>query len=91
MPSTLVQFRVDESCKNESINICNLLGIDLQTYLRMCMSRLIQEQGIPFSMKIENQGLQVLHLAQKISKENGNSQLTLDEINAEIDQYRKGR
>ena len=58
MANTLVQFRADENARIKAASICEKLGIDLQTYLRMCMARLIQENGI--------------------------SDMTLDEINAEI-------
>ena len=54
MSNTLVQFRAEETARLKAVNICEKLGIDLPTYLRMCMSRLIQENGIPFSMKIES-------------------------------------
>ena len=54
MANTLVQFRTEEAIRIKAVNICEKLGIDLQTYLRMCMYRLIQENGIPFSMKIED-------------------------------------
>lgn len=47
LANTLVQFRAEETTRIKAINICERLGIDLQTYLRMCMSRLIQENGIP--------------------------------------------
>lgn len=52
MSSTLVQFRIDESEKNKSTQILDHLGLSLPAYLRMCMSRLNQENGIPFSMKL---------------------------------------
>lgn len=52
------------------------------------MSRLIQENGIPFSMKLEevsnNRGLNAMKAASRIAAENGISDMTLDEINAEI-------
>ena len=54
MANTLVQFRAEEATRVKAVSICEKLGIDLQTYLRMCMYRLIQENGIPFSMKIED-------------------------------------
>ena len=53
MASSLVQFRADESMKTKATAICEQLGMDLTTYLRMCMSRLVQENGVPFSMKLE--------------------------------------
>ena len=43
MASSLVQFRTDDATKLKAIKICEKLGIDLQTYMRMCISRLIQE------------------------------------------------
>ena len=61
MANTLVQFRADETSRIKAVGICEKLGIDLATYLRMCISRLVQENGIPFSMKVddisENRGM----------------------------------
>ena len=49
---------------------------------------MIQENGIPFSMKLEpkpeNKGLQAMKEASRIAAENGIADLSLDEINAEI-------
>ena len=87
MANTLVQFRADETARIKAVSICERLGIDLQTYLRMCVSRLIQENGIPFSMKLdatENRGLEAMKAASRIAAENGIADMTLDEINAEI-------
>ena len=53
MANSLVQFRTDDASKIKAVNICEQLGIDLPTYMRMCISRLIQENGIPFSMKLD--------------------------------------
>jgi DNA-damage-inducible protein J len=89
MANTLVQFRAEETTRIKAASICEKLGIDLQTYLRMCMSRLVQENGIPFSMRLddgtqENPGLRAMKAASRIAAENGISDLSLDEINAEI-------
>ena len=93
MANTLVQFRTEETARIKAVSICEKLGIDLPTYLRMCMSRLIQENGGPFSMKIdeisENKGIQAMKAASRIAVENGISDMTLDEINAEITEARK--
>ncbi len=93
MANTLVQFRTDEASRIKAIMICDRLGIDLQTYLRMCVSRLISENGVPFSMKVndlpENKGIAALRQMGKISAEKGNSEMTLDEINAEIAEARR--
>ncbi len=54
MADALVQFRIDETSKKQAENICNKLGIDLETYLRICISRLISTKAIPFDMVIDN-------------------------------------
>lgn len=93
MANSLVQFRTDDASRIKAINICERLGIDLPTYMRMCISRLIQENGIPFSMKLgaepENRALEAMKAASRIAEENGLSDMTLDEINAEIAEARK--
>ena len=73
---------------SETCYICEKLGIDLLTYMRMCISGSIQENGIPFSMKLgdepENKALKPMKGASRIAKDNGISEMTLDEINAGI-------
>lgn len=91
--NSLVQFRTDDASKIKAANICERLGIDLPTYMRMCISRLIQENGIPFSMKLEmgseNRAVAAMKAASRIAEENGISDMTQDEINAEIAEARK--
>lgn len=93
MANTLVQFRTEETARIKAVNICEKLGIDLPTYLRMCMSRLIQENGVPFSMKVsdisENKGMEAMKAANNIAAKNGINDMTLEEINAEISEARK--
>lgn len=93
MASSLVQFRTEDTAKLKAASICERLGIDLPTYMRMCISRLIQENGIPFSMKLdqtpENPGLSAMKEASRIAEKNGISDMTLEEINAEIAEARK--
>ena len=88
MANTLIQFRAEETVRIKAIDICEKLGFDLQTYLRMCMSRLVQENGVPFSMKLadlqENRGLNAMRAASRIAEEKGIADMSLEEINAEI-------
>ena len=94
MASVLVQFRTEETEKMKSIQILERLGLSLPTYLRMCMSRLNQENGVPFSMKLEeenNPGILALERAGRIAEEYGLSDMTLDEINEEIRLAREER
>ena len=85
MSSVLVQFRTEDTAKAMAISICDRLGLDLQTYLRMCIARLNQENGIPFSMKVNdiprNKALEAMKEAGRIASENDISDMTPDEIN----------
>ena len=92
MASTLVQFRTEDTEKIKAVQILDRLGLSLPSYLRMCVSRLNQENGIPFSMKIEtedNPGINALKRASRIAEEYGIADMSLDEINAEIAEARK--
>ena len=92
MASILVQFRTEDTEKLKSVQILERLGLTLPAYLRMCMSRLNQENGIPFSMKLEdekNPGIRALQRASRIAEEYGISDMTLEEINTEIAEARK--
>ena len=88
MANTLVQLRVDEASRLRAAAICQQLGFDLPAYLRICIVRLIQENGVPFSMKLDAsktlKALEAMQKASQIAKANGISDMSLEEINAEI-------
>ena len=88
MPNTLIQFRVDDNSRNKASVICQQLGFDLSAYLRMCIARLIQENGIPFQMKLDSdktqKALEAIRRANQMAEENGLSEMSLEEINEEI-------
>lgn len=93
MAGTFVQFRTDDTAMIKAIGICKKLGIDLPTYMRMCISRLIQEFGIPFSVRLEqepeNKALNAMKAASRIAQENGIADMSPEDINAEIREARK--
>lgn len=93
MANTLIQFRADETERMEAVSILQQLGLDMPSYLRMCVSRLVSAKGIPFSMTINqsssNRGIEAMKRASRIAEENGISDMSLDEINAEIADARK--
>lgn len=92
MASTFIRFSVDESLKNEASLICKRLGIDFQTYLRLCLVRLVSNKENPFEMALDDKksdGIGALLKMNKISENYSNSQMTLEEINAEISEVRK--
>ena len=94
MANALIQFRMSEKEKQQAALILDRLGLNTSVYLRMCMLRLIQEKGIPFSMMISEEakeGLIALRKMGETAKKNGVSEMTLGEINAEIAAARKSK
>lgn len=96
MANSLVQFRIDEGLRQQANELCEKLGFDLSTYLRMSLAKLIQEQGVPFAVKLNtiptsDEAIAAMRKLSEISKANGNSKMSLDEINKEITAARMGR
>ena len=52
MATSVMQFRVDDELKAKAAAVCENLGIDLPTALRMFMKRTVQVNGIPFAMTV---------------------------------------
>lgn len=83
----LLQIRVDEELKNQANAIYNELGIDLSTAVRMFLKKSVIEGGIPFSTKVDQSTLSTILAVDKMrttSENNGNSEMSLEEINEEI-------
>ena len=94
MANSLVQFRIDEKLKFQANNLCERLGFDLSTYIRMSIVKFVQNQGIPFEVQLNEipTAQETLDAMWKISenaKKNGTSEMTLEEINDEIAAVRK--
>ena len=51
----LIRFRIDRDLKIDAEDICNQLGIDLSTVLRMCLKQMVVQKGIPFSVHLSNE------------------------------------
>ena len=96
MANALVQFRIDNSIRQQASDLCAQLGFDLSTYLRMSLIKLVQERGVPFNLKLNTvptaeEAIAAMKKISDIAQANGTAELTLDEINAEIAAVRKRR
>lgn len=96
MANSLVQVRVDEQLKEEVTNIYEELGMDLSTAIRIFLKRSVQERGIPFSMKLtdircDNRAILAMQRMNQAAEENGIADMSLEEINQEIQAVRQGR
>ena len=90
----ILQIRVDEELKNQANAIYNELGMDISTAVRMFLKRSVLIGGIPFDMKVDDQILKTIRAIddmRTISEQNGNSLMTLENINDEIKKAREDR
>ena len=98
MATSVLQVRVEEGLRSQAASIYEALGIDLQTAVRIFLKRSVRENGLPFGMTlnekldpIEVAGLQAIRSMQESAEKAGLSNMTLDEINAEISAARAER
>lgn len=85
---------MDDDLKSEASALYDALGLDLPTAIRMFIKCSVMVNGIPFSTTLsanEYKAYRALRAMQEISETAsvaGVSDMTLDEINAEIDAAR---
>ena len=97
MATSLLQVRVEDSLKDEAALVFERLGIDTSTTVRMFLKRAVMENGIPFRMTLPKnpycaeRGYRAMVEIGEASEKNGVSDMTLDEINAEIEASRRER
>lgn len=90
MATTVMQIRIDNDLKVQAGEVFAQLGIDIPTAVRMFMRRTVLENGIPFSLTLPEKeyrsdiGIRAMHSLGEAAKRNGTSEMTLEEINAEI-------
>ncbi len=94
MASSLIQLRVDDKLKAEATSLYEKLGLDLPTAIRMFLLRSVQEEGVPFKMTLKNDNykaeaaIKAMREMSMIAESEGISDMTLEEINAEINAAR---
>lgn len=97
MATSLLQVRVEESLKDDAARVFERLGIDTSTAVRMFLKRAVMENGIPFRMTLSKapysaeRGYRAMIEIGESAERNGVADMTLDEINAEIEASRAER
>ena len=97
MTTSLLQVRVEDSLKNEAANVFEHLGIDLSTAVRMFLKRAVLDNGIPFRMTLPKEpyraerGYRAMQEISEAAERNSVSDMSLEEINAEIEASRAER
>ena len=93
----IIQLRVDDKLKQEASEIYDEIGLDLSSAIRMFLKRSIQIRGIPFPTSLQDEinreqsWKTAIERAQKVSIDNGNSKMSIKNIDEEIVAARKER
>lgn len=91
----LIQFRADKALKQEVTEIYESLGMDLSTAFRMFMKRSVLEKGLPFEARLPEDTVtrtDGVNAFRQIRKQlAGVPEMSLEEINAEIEEIRAER
>lgn len=94
MPQTTFSVRMDENLKKQFDALCTDFGMNATTAFNVFARTVVRERRIPFeivSSKKEltrNDGLQAFMALREEAKMNGIQDLSLDEINDEINRAR---
>ena len=90
----LIQVRVDSETKKAAVALFEALGMDLSTAIRAFLKKSIAEGGMPFDVRLDEKtrkALSAIRSMQDTSEANGNSKMTLEQINQEIAATRRER
>lgn len=97
MSTTLVQVRIDDELKNQATAVYEALGIDLSTAVRMFLKRSVIVNGVPFNMTLPKSDYKAERAARAMQElsdaalKNGTSEMSIEEIDSEIETVRKGK
>ncbi len=97
MAQTAVTIRIDSDIKKKFDILCQDFGMSANTAFNIFARAVVRSNGIPFAIRAEKDS-EVIENARKaisqmraISTDNGNTEMGIDEINAEIMASRAGR
>jgi len=93
MPQSTFSIRMDSALKREFDELCNDFGMNATTAFNIFARAVVRERKIPFEIS-SSLSKDAKIAAKELRKEaivNGTSDMTLEEINQEISNYRGGK
>ena len=90
-----LNIKIDRDLKMQADNLFNRMGMNLTTAVNVFVRQAVHEQAIPFKIHVEDDNTVLLKAKlalkemQEESAKNGNSEMTLDEINDIIAETRE--
>lgn len=96
MAQATFSIRMDESLKKQFDMLCSEFGMNSTTAFNIFAKAVVRERKIPFEISASvdntrNEAKAAFYEMRRIADENGISDMSLDEINAEIDAVRNGK
>ena len=97
MGQAIFSVRMDEDLKKEFEELCNDFGMNMTTAINVFAKAVVRERKIPFEIEESKNAkervefIKTLNELKKRVDENGSSNITFDEIIAEIEKYRKDK
>ena len=98
MATSVLQVQVDDNLKEQAKAVYEKLGIDLNAAVQIFLKQSVIDKGFPSRLKIPTEkeekigdAIIAIRELRAESEQNGNSDMTLDEINAEINAARAER
>lgn len=93
MSMSTFSIRMDENLKRQFDALCADFGMNATTAFNIFARAVVREQKIPFEItstqNVSVQGLQSFYALRNQAQKNGVQDLTLDEINEEIQKARR--
>ncbi len=92
---TSLNIKIDREIKAKADMLFNAMGMTLSTAVNVFVRQAVQEQAIPFHIHLDNNKVvalkakEALNEAQEQALKNGTADMTMDEIDAEIQAYRQ--
>ena len=89
-------LRIDEEDKKKAEQVFKTLGMTFSTGINIYIKTVGRQQRIPFALAVNETAAtktleDVFKAAQEEAKKNGTSEMTMEEIDAEIASYRRNK
>ena len=95
MAATSLNIKMDRDLKTQADILFNKMGMNMTTAVNVFVRQAVQEQAIPFKIYVNDDSAVLLRAKEALkdmqaqSVINGTSEMTMDEIDAEIAAYRR--
>ena len=96
MAQTTFSIRMDESLKNQFDNLCKEFGMNASTAFNIFARAVVRERKIPFEISAQSSisledGRAAFNALRRSAEQNNLQELSLDDINAEIQLARNSK